>query len=99
VAGALLVPSEREAKGGAGNAMPGELCGSLSRGQRCSTGDYPRRRSAITVAEPFFSPALPLPIHLYPTRFDTGSTLVPSVSQGNLAVSENARVSAAPASV
>ena len=35
MAGALLVLSEREAKGGAGNAMPGELCGSLSRGQQC----------------------------------------------------------------
>ena len=33
-----LVLSEREAKGGAGNAMPGELCGSLSRGQQCQ--DY-----------------------------------------------------------
>ena len=35
MAGALLVLSEREAKGGAGNAMLGELCGSLSRGQQC----------------------------------------------------------------
>ena len=51
------------------------------RGRRCSTGDCPRRRSAITVAEPF-SPALPLPIHLYLTRFGMGSTLVPSVSPG-----------------
>ena len=51
------------------------------RGRRCSTGDDPRRRSAITVAEPF-SPAPPLPIRLYLTRFGMGSTLVLSISPG-----------------
>ena len=56
-----------------------------------------RRRSAIVVGK-LCSGELPLPFHLYPTRLGVGSTLVPSVSPGNLAVGECAPVSAAPAS-
>ena len=56
-----------------------------------------RRRSAIAVGEPR-SGDPPLHIHPYLTRFGVGSTLVPSVSPGNLAVGECAPVSAAPAS-
>ena len=47
--GCVAGAAEREAEGGAGNAMPGELYGSLSTGQQCQScrGAWTRCQAAV----------------------------------------------------